>query len=263
MPPRSLQTAALGMKTQQTSIDNIANNLANANTTGFKRSRAVFQDLLYQNVQASGEGETDAGSSPSELQIGHGSTAVATVRNFSQGSLDRTGNSLDLAINGGGFFQVRRPDGTLAYTRDGTFTLSSEGNIVTQTGLQVEPNINVPQDAVEISVNQEGVVKARLQGENEMIELGQLELARFSNANGLRAVGGNLYEQTESSGEPFIGTPGRDGLGTVRQGFLEKGNVEVVQEMTSLIQAQRTYELNSRMVTTSDEMMQTANNVKR
>lgn len=262
MPPRSLQTAALGMEAQQTSIDNIANNLSNANTTGYKRSRVVFQDLLYENVQASAEGETD-GAEPAELQIGSGATSVATVRNFSQGSFSKTGNSLDLAINGDGFFQVQRPDGSLAYTRDGTFTLSSEGNIVTQTGLQVQPNLNVPPNAVEISVNQEGVVKARLQGESEMVELGQLELARFSNSGGLRPTGGNLYEQTEASGEPFIGTPGRDGLGTVRQGFLEKGNVKVVQEMTSLIQAQRTYELNSRMVTTSDEMMQTANNVKR
>ncbi|MCS3642477.1 flagellar basal-body rod protein FlgG [Salinibacter ruber] len=262
MPPRSLQTAALGMQTQQTSIDNIANNLSNANTTGYKRSRVVFQDLLYENVQASAEGQTD-GAEPAELQIGSGTTAVATVRNFSQGSFSKTGNSLDLAINGDGFFQVQQPDGSLAYTRDGTFTLSSEGNIVTQTGLKVQPNINVPPNAVEISIDQEGTVKARLQGESEMVELGQMELARFPNSAGLRPQGGNLYEQTESSGEPFIGTPGRGGLGNVRQGFLEKGNVKVVQEMTSLIQAQRTYELNSRMVTTSDEMMQTANNVKR
>lgn len=262
MPPRSLQTAALGMNTQQTRVDNIANNLANANTTGFKRSRAVFQDLLYQNVQADGAGE-ETGAEPSELQMGHGSTTVATMRNFSQGGFSKTGNSLNMAINGDGFFQVRRPDGSLAYTRDGTFTLSSEGNIVTQTGQQVEPNINVPPDAVEIDVNKQGVVSARLQGESEMIELGQLELARFSNKNGLRAIGGNLYEQTEASGEPFLGAPGRNGMGTVRQGYLEKGNVEVVKEMTSLIQAQRTYELNSKMVKTSDNMMQTANNVKR
>ncbi len=262
MPPRSLQTAALGMNTQQTRVDNIANNLANANTTGFKRSRAVFQDLLYQNVQADGEGE-GTGAEPAELQMGHGSTTVATMRNFSQGGFAETGNSLNMAINGDGFFQVRRPDGSLAFTRDGTFTLSSDGNIVTQTGMQVEPNINVPPDAMEIDVDKEGVVSARLQGESEMIELGQLELARFSNKNGLRAVGGNLYEQTEASGEPFLGAPGRNGMGSVRQGFLEKGNVEVVKEMTSLIQAQRTYELNSKMVKTSDNMMQTANNVKR
>jgi flagellar basal-body rod protein FlgG len=262
MPPRSLQTAALGMNTQQTRVDNIANNLANANTTGFKRSRAVFQDLLYQNVQADGAGE-ETGAEPAELQMGHGSTTVSTMRNFSQGGFTETGNSLNMAINGEGFFQVRRPDGSLAYTRDGTFTLSSEGNIVTQTGMQVEPNINIPPDAMEIDVNKEGVVSARLQGESEMVELGQIELARFSNENGLRAVGGNLYERTEASGEPFLGAPGRNGMGTVRQGFLEKGNVEVVKEMTSLIQAQRTYELNSKMVKTSDNMMQTANNVKR
>jgi flagellar basal-body rod protein FlgG len=262
MPPRSLQTAALGMKAQQTKVDNIANNLANANTTGFKRSRAVFQDLLYQNVQADGAGE-DSGAEPAELQIGHGATTVATVRNFSQGSFAETGNALNLAINGDGFFQVRQPDGSLAFTRDGTFTLSSDGNIVTQTGQQVVPSINVPPDAVEIDINKEGVVSARIQGESRMVELGQLELARFSNANGLRAMGGNMYEQTEASGEPFLGAPGRNGMGTVRQGFLEKGNVEVVKEMTSLIQAQRTYELNSKMVKTSDNMMQTANNVKR
>jgi flagellar basal-body rod protein FlgG len=262
MPPRSLQTAALGMKAQQTKVDNIANNLANANTTGFKRSRAVFQDLLYQNVQADGAGE-DSGAEPAELQIGHGATTVATVRNFSQGSFAETGNALNLAINGDGFFQVRQPDGSLAFTRDGTFTLSSDGNIVTQTGQQVVPSINVPPDAVEIDINKEGVVSARIQGESRMVELGQLELARFSNANGLRPMGGNMYEQTEASGEPFLGAPGRNGMGTVRQGFLEKGNVEVVKEMTSLIQAQRTYELNSKMVKTSDNMMQTANNVKR
>ncbi len=262
MPPRSLQTAALGMTAQQTKVNNIANNLANANTTGFKRSRVVFKDLLYQNVQADGEGDA-TGAEPAELQMGHGATAVATVRNFSQGGFTETGNALNMAINGDGFFQVRRPDGTMAYTRDGTFTMSSEGNLVTQTGLQVQPNINVPPDAVEIDVNKEGVVSARLQGESEMIELGQLELARFSNTAGLRAVGGNLYEQTEASGEPFLGAPGRNGMGTVRQGFLEKGNVQVVKEMTSLIQAQRTYELNSKMVKASDNMMQTANNVKR
>lgn len=263
MPPRSLQTAALGMNAQQTSVDNIANNLANANTTGYKRSRVVFQDLLYQNIQASGEGEGGSGAQPAELQMGHGATAVATVRNFAQGGFAETGNSLDFAINGDGFFQVRRPDGSIAYTRDGSFSLSSEGNIVTQTGQTVQPSINVPPDAVAISVNQEGVVKARLQGESQMIELGQMELARFPNSAGLRAKGGNLYEQTEASGQPFIGSPGRNGMGTVRQGFLEEANVNVVQEMTSLIRAQRTYELNSRMVKTSDDMMQTANNVKR
>ncbi len=261
--PRSLHTAALGMSAQQTSVDNIANNLANANTTGYKRSRVVFQDLLYQTVQAGGEGESDAGAAPASLQMGHGATAVATVRNFTQGSFTETGNALDLAINGDGFFQVQKPDGSVAYTRDGTFTLSAEGDLVTQTGLPVEPSISVPPDAVEVHVNQEGIVSARLQGEAEPIELGQIELARFPNAAGLRPNGGNLFEQTETSGEPFIASPGRDGVGTIRQGFLEEGNVDVVQEMASLIQAQRAYEINSKMVTTSEDMMQIANNVKR
>ena len=251
------------MSAQQTSVDNISNNLANANTTGYKRSRVVFHDLLYQTVQAGGEGEAGAGAPPAELQVGHGSAAVATVRNFTQGGFSQTGNALDLAINGDGFFQVRRPDGSLAFTRDGTFTLSPEGDIVTQTGLLVEPSINVPQDAVEINVDQNGIISARLQGEAEAFELGQLELARFTNSAGLRALGGNLFEQTEASGEPFIASPGRDGVGSVRQGFLEEGNVDVVQEMVGLIQAQRAYEINSKMMTTSEDMMQIANNVKR
>lgn len=261
--PRSLHTAALGMSAQQTSVDNIANNLANANTTGYKRSRVVFQDLLYQSVQAGGEGESGSGAPPASLQVGHGATPIATVRNFTQGSFTETGNALDLAINGEGFFQVRRPDGSVAYTRDGTFTLSPEGTLVTQTGLPVEPSISVPPEAVEVNVNQEGIVSARLQGEAEPIEIGQIELARFPNAAGLRPEGGNVFAQTETSGEPFIAAPGRNGVGTVRQGFLEEGNVKVVQEMASLIQAQRAYEINSKMMTTSEDMMQIANNVKR
>lgn len=251
------------MSAQQTSVDNISNNLANANTTGYKRSRVVFQDLLYQTVQAGGEGEAGAGAPPAELQVGHGAAAVATVRNFTQGSFTETGNALDLAINGDGFFQVRRPDGSIAFTRDGTFTLSAEGTLVTQTGLPVEPSLNVPPDAVEINVSQDGIVSARLQGEAEAIEIGQLELSRFSNPAGLRAMGGNLFEQTEASGQPYIAAPGQDGVGTVRQGFLEEGNVDVVQEMVGLIQAQRAYEINSKMVTTSEDMLQIANNVKR
>ena len=261
--PRSLHTAALGMQAQQTSVDNISNNLANANTTGYKRSRVVFHDLLYQNVQAGGEGEAGGGAPPASLQMGHGATAIATVRNFTQGSFAATGNAMDMAINGDGFFQVRKADGSIAYTRDGTFTLSADGNLVTQTGQMVEPSINVPPDAVEVNVDKNGIVSARLQGEAESIELGQLELARFTNPAGLRATGGNLFEQTESSGEPFISSPGLDGVGTVRQGFLEEGNVDVVQEMVSLIQAQRAYEINSKMMTTSEDMLSTANNVKR
>lgn len=260
---RALHTAALGMSAQQTGVDNIANNLANANTTGYKRSTIVFQDLLYQTIQASGQAEAGGATQPASLQIGHGAAPVATVRNFTQGGFIETGNALDLAINGNGFFQVRNPDGSVAYTRDGTFTLSAEGTLVTQTGLPLEPDISIPPEAVEIHVSQDGLVSARLQGDAEMTDLGQIELARFANPGGLQPLGGNLYQQTEASGEPTLSAPGQDGLGVVRQGFLEAANVDVVQEMVNLIAAQRAYEINSKMITTSEEMLQLANNLKR
>lgn len=260
---RALQTAALGMSAQQAGVDNIANNLANANTTGYKRSTIVFHDLLYQTVQAPGQGE-GAGAAPGgTLQMGHGAAAVASVRNFTQGGFVETGNPLDLALSGDGFLQVLRPDGSIAYTRDGTFTLNADGTIVNQTGLPLEPDLNVPPDATEIHVSQDGLVSIRMQGDTDMVEVGQLELARFSNPGGLTPLGGNLFEQTEASGEPTIGTPGQDGLGVIRQGFLEGANVDVVQEMVNLITAQRAYEINSKMVTTSEEMLQVANNLKR
>lgn len=260
---RALRTASLGMTTQQTGVDNIANNLANANTVGYKRSTVVFQDLLYQSVQAAGQGEAGGGAQPASLQLGHGAAAIATVRNFTQGGLTETGNFLDLAVNGDGFLQIRRPDGTIAYTRDGSFTLSGEGSVVTQTGLALEPDITVPTEAVEIHISQDGVVSVRLQGEPGMSEVGQLELARFANPGGLLPIGGNLFETTEASGEPTIGTPGQEGMGLVRQGFLETSNVDVVKEMVDLIAAQRAYEINSKMVTTSEDMLQIANNLKR
>lgn len=251
------------MSAQQTGVDNIANNLANANTTGYKRSTIVFHDLLYQTIQAAGTAETGGTAQPATLQIGHGAAPVATVRNFTQGGMIETGNSLDLAINGAGFLQVRSPDGSVAYTRDGTLTLSSDGMLVTQTGLTIEPDIVVPAEAVQIHISQDGLVRARLQGEPDLVELGQLELVRFANPGGLHPLGGNLFEQSEASGEPTIGMPGQDGLGMVRQGFLEGANVDVVQEMVNLIAAQRAYEINSKMVTTSEEMLQIANNLKR
>lgn len=258
---RALRTAALGMSAQQNGVDNTANNLANANTTGYKRSSIVFHDLLYQKVQASGE--EAGGAAPASMQMGHGATAVATVRNFTQGSLADTGNPLDVAINGDGFFQVRKPDGQIAFTRDGTFGLSADGELVTQTGLLIEPDIAIPPEASNVNISQDGIVTARLAGEPEPVELGQLELARFANPGGLGSLGGNLFEQTAASGEPTIGLPGEDGLGMLSQGFLETANVDVVQEMVNLITAQRAYELNSKMVTTSEEMLQIANNVKR
>jgi flagellar basal-body rod protein FlgG len=251
------------MTAQQSGVDNIANNLANANTTGYKRSTVVFHDLLYQSIAASGEGEAGGAAATASLQLGSGAAAISTVRNFTQGGLVSTGNALDLAISGEGFFQVRRPDGTVAYTRDGTFTLSAEGSVVTQTGLSLEPDLSIPPDAIEIHISQDGLVSARLQGEPEPIEIGQIELARFTNASGLNPLGGNLYEQTEASGEPVIGTPGTDSLGTIRQSYLEGSNVDVVQEMVNLITAQRAYEINSKMVTTSEDMLQVANNLKR
>lgn len=260
---RALRTAALGMGAQQTSVDNIAHNLANANTTGFKRSNVVFQDLLYETIEAPGRTERTGAAPPAVLQIGHGAAPVATTRNFTQGGFEQTGNELDLALNGDGFFQVRLPDGRIAFTRDGALTISDDGYLMTQTGIPVEPDISIPREATEVHISQDGVVKARMEGVGEFIELGQLELARFSNPSGLLAEGGNLYMQTESSGEPTIGIPGEDGLGVIRQGYLEVSNVDVVQEMVNLISAQRAYEINSKMVTTSEEMLQVANNVKR
>lgn len=256
---RALRTAALGMSAQQTSVDNTAHNLANANTTGFKRTNVVFQDLLYQSVQRGGEGR----QRPAQMQLGTGAAVVATQRTFLQGGLEQTGNALDLAVNGEGFLQARRPDGTVVYTRDGAFTLDAEGRIVTQSGLALEPDLAVPPETQEIQIGSDGVVRVRLQSEPEAVEIGQIEVARFSNPAGLRAIGGNLYEQTEASGEPQIGPPAEGGAGLLQQGFLESSNVDVVQEMVDLITAQRAYEMNSKMVTTSEEMLQIANSMKR
>jgi flagellar basal-body rod protein FlgG len=251
------------MSAQQQGVDNIANNLANANTTSFKRSTLVFQDLLYQTVQAPGEGESAGAAPPATLQMGHGARAVATVRNFTQGGLIDTQNPLDLAINGEGFLQASHPDGTVVYTRDGTLTLSAEGTIVTQSGLPIEPDITVPPEVRRIEISADGIVRAQIPGEATPIELGQIELARFNNSSGLMAIGGNLFEQTIASGEPLIGTPGQDGLGTIQQGYLENSNVEVVQEMVNLITSQRAYELNAKVVNTADQMLQQANQLKR
>jgi flagellar basal-body rod protein FlgG len=260
---RALRTAALGMSAQQSGVDNIANNLANANTTGYKRSTIVFQDLLYQTVHAAGEGESTAAARPATLQMGHGAAAVATVRNFTQGSLMETGNALDFAINGDGFIQVQRPDGTIAYTRDGTLTLSPEGTLVTQTGLALEPDLSIPDGTAEIHLSQDGLLSVRVNGEPDLVDVGQFELARFANPAGLNPLGGNLYEQTEASGEPVIGSPGEDSLGYLMQGYLEASNVDVVQEMVRLIAAQRAYEINSKMINTAEDMMQISNNLKR
>jgi flagellar basal-body rod protein FlgG len=250
------------MSAQQAGVDNIANNLANANTNGYKRTNLVFQDLLYENVQTANTAAGIDAAEASSLQIGQGAAAVASVKSFIQGSLSDTGNALDLALNGDGFLQVKRPDGSIAYTRDGTLTQNADGLVVTQSGLVLEPEIAIPPESVVIQIGQDGRVMVKLQGEPDLFEIGQIELARFTNPAGLSPVGGNLYEQSENSGEPYIGSPGQDGLGTLMQGFVEASNVDVVQEMVNLITAQRAYEINSKMVSTSEEMLQMANNLK-
>lgn len=264
MGNRALSIAALGMSAQQKTVDNIANNLANVNTTSFKRSTIAFQDLFYQNIATSSRGTSDGGSGDGpSLQMGHGAKAAATVRNFSQGAMDETGGSLDVAINGAGFFQVEMPDGTVAYTRDGNFTMDSEGRMITQSGLPLADGIDIPEDTIGIQITQEGLVTAKLAGDRGEIDLGQIELAKFVNPGGLSAMGDNLYTQTETSGAPFYSTPGMDGFGTLKQGFLEQSNVEIVTEMVNLIQAQRAYETNSKMVQTAEDMMSMTNSIKR
>lgn len=262
---RALRTASLGMKAQQLSVDNIANNLSNVNTTGFKKSTIAFQDLFYQTLASSrlGSSVNNVASDGPELQVGHGSRPVATIRNFQQGSIEESGNPLDLAINGQGFFQVERPDGSLAYSRDGNLSLNSEGLIVNSSGLPLAGQVQIPSDAISVQITQDGMVSALLQGETAPVDLGQIELAKFTNPAGLRAMGDNLFEATQGSGEAFIGIPGNQGFGSIQQGFTENSNVDIVNEMVNLIVAQRAYETNSKMVQTAEEMMSVTNSIKR
>ncbi len=262
---RALSTAALGMSAQQKSVDNIANNLANVGTTGYKRSTIAFQDLYYENIASSKHGSAAnsiSNDSPA-LQIGHGSRAVATIRNFMQGSMAETGNALDVAISGSGFFQVEMPDGSIAYTRDGNFSQDSTGMLVNNSGLPLADQIEIPADAMAIEISQDGTVTAMMAGDNRQVELGQIELAKFSNPGGLEAKGDNLFGETDASGMPFYGTPGSEGFGVARQGYLEQSNVDIVKEMVQLIEAQRAYETNSKMVQTAEDMMSVTNSIKR
>jgi len=260
---RALKTAALGMSAQQLSVDVIANNLANVNTTGFKKSSIEFQDLLYQNIQRGDKDSREGHENPSLLQIGLGSRPISTYRSFSRGDIAETGNTLDLAINGRGFFQVELSDGQYAYTRDGSFKLNAEGYLVTSSGLKVYPEITFPENVNSIKISENGVVSVMVEGETEPQEVGQIELVSFMNPAGLEAKGGNLFVPTEASGEPIYGNPGEDGLGQVMQGYLEKSNVDVAQEMINLIIAQRSYEINSKAVKTADELLALINNMKR
>ncbi|WP_298290861.1 flagellar basal-body rod protein FlgG [Thiomonas sp.] len=257
---RSLYVAKTGLEAEQTRMDVIANNLANVNTSGFKSSRAVFQDLLYQNLTQPGAQSSQTTQYPSGLQLGTGVRPVATERLMTQGNLTQTGNSLDLAINGEGFFQVLKPDGTIAYTRDGTFQLNNQGQIVTASGYLLQPTVTIPASAQTITIGNDGTVSVTLPGQSAPQQVGSIQLANFVNPTGLQSIGDNLYLQTGSSGAPTTGQPTLNGLGSVRQGYLESSNVNVVAELVDMISTQRAYEVNSKAVQASDQMLQYVNN---
>ncbi|RMG41551.1 MAG: flagellar basal-body rod protein FlgG [Candidatus Dadabacteria bacterium] len=260
---RALYTSATGMNAQETNIDVIANNLANVNTTSYKKSRADFQDLVYQYLIEPGAKTSANTSSPSGIQIGLGVKPSAVKKVFLQGDLTSTGNQLDLAIEGDGFFQVQLPDGSTAYTRAGSFQLDDTGQIVTPDGYVVDPGITIPTDALSITVGQDGTVSVRQPGSTTASQVGQLTAVRFANNAGLRAVGRNLYEETESSGTPTTGIFGENGVGRLSQGFLETSNVSVVEEVVNMITAQRAYEASSRGINAADEMLNQAINLRR
>lgn len=260
---RSLWTAASGMQAQQFNIDTISNNLANVNTTGFKKSRVDFQDLLYQTLRFAGTPITEGAQIPTGIEIGHGVRPVATQKMFTTGTFQQTDNPLDISIEGDGFFQILMPDGMIAYTRDGSFKQDGDGRIVTSDGFTLEPEIIVPEDAVEVTIGADGTIAAMLTGDSEPQNIGMIELARFVNSAGLSSFGRNLYQATASSGQPMLGTPGLDGFGVLAQGYLEKSNVQVVEEMVNMIISQRAYESNSKAIQASDDMLQTANNLRR
>lgn len=255
---RALSIAATGMQSQQTNVEVISNNLANMNTAGFKAERAQFEDLLYQNVLQPGSSTSDSGTLvPAGIQLGAGVRTSSVYRINTQGDLNQTSNPYDLAVQGDGFFKVTLPDGTDAFTRAGNFALSATGQIVTSQGYTVAPGISVPANALKVSVNSQGQVQATVPGTSTPTTLGTLELDRFPNVAGLNALGGNLYSETPASGSPQAGVPGSSGYGTIQQGYLETSNVNPVSEITALITAQRAYEMNSKVITAADQMMQT------
>ena len=259
---RALYSAASGMLAQQLNVDTIANNLANANTTGFKVRKVQFQDLLYQTLTAPGTQSGEQTVFPTGLQLGLGARVVANEVIFRQGDFVGTGNPLDVVIEGNGFFQIRLPTGELAYTRAGSFQLNRDGQIVTNNGDFVEPNLTVPQDALDVSIGLDGTVSFTQPGQNQAQQAGSIEIALFQNPAGLKALGNNLFQPTEASGDPIVGLPGgQEGLGRLRQGFLENSNVSVVEEFIQLITAQRAYEANARVVRTADEMYEEANSL--
>jgi len=252
---RSLWIAKTGLDAQQTNLDVISHNLANVSTNGYKRQRAVFEDLLYQTMRQPGAAANQQNQVPSGLQLGVGVRTVSTEHIHNQGSLQRTENPLDMAINGGGFFQIQMPDGTLAYTRDGAFQRDSTGQIVTSSGYPLSPAITIPQDAVSITISRDGIVSVLQAGQTAPTEVGNVQLATFINNGGLQSVGENLYRETASSGAPTPVEPGTNGAGLINQGMVETSNVNVAEELVTMIQTQRAYEMNSKAVTTSDAML--------
>jgi len=253
---RSLWIAKSGMDAQQTQLDVISNNLANVSTNGFKGSRAVFEDLLYQNLRQSGSQSSQTTTVPTGLQVGTGVRPVATSRIFTQGSLQQTGNNLDLAINGQGFLQVQMPDGVIGYTRDGSLQRDANGVVVTSNGYPLQPSITIPANAQSITIGTDGTVGITIPGSAAVQNLGSIQLANFVNPAGLQSKGQNLYTETAASGTPQTSTPGTNGTGVLNQGYVEASNVNVVEEMVSMIQTQRAYEINSKAISTSDQMLQ-------
>jgi flagellar basal-body rod protein FlgG len=260
---RALYTATSGMNAQQTNMDNIAHNLANVNTVGFKKSRVEFEDLVYQQLKTPGTPTSATGEAPVGLETGLGVRPVASSRDFGRGNMRSTNGPLDMAIEGDGLFQVTLPSGETGFTRAGSFHLSAEGSLVTSDGYPVQPTITVPAGATAISISKSGIVSASVPGQTAAQELGTIELASFRNPAGLNSLGGNLFQATTASGDAVVGAPGADGRGTIAQGYVEDSNVSVVEEMVSMILSQRAYEANSKVVKASDEMLQQVNTLVR
>jgi flagellar basal-body rod protein FlgG len=253
---RSLWISKTGLDAQQTQMDVISHNLANVSTSGFKKSRAVFEDLLYQNIRQPGAQSSQQTQLPSGLQLGTGVKPVATERIFTQGNLQQTDNSKDVAIQGNGFFQIMMPDGSTAYTRDGSFQMDAQGQLVTSSGFPLQPAITIPANAQSLSIGRDGVVSITTADSTASTQIGQIQLATFINPSGLQSKGENLYVETTASGNPNTNTPGANGAGLLQQNYLETSNVNVVEELVSMIQTQRAYEINSKAITTSDQMLQ-------
>ncbi len=256
----ALWIAKTGLEAQQTRMANIAHNLANASTNGFKRARAVFADLLYQNLSQVGAQSSQDTQLPSGLNLGTGVRTVATEKLFTQGSITQTGNNLDIAIQGRGFLQVLKPDGSIAYTRDGTIQMDSQGQLVTSLGYPIEPGITIPDNAQTITIGSDGTVSVVVAGNTTPVQVGSIQLADFINPTGLQAIGDNLFMESAASGSPQVGTPGLNGLGTLIQGSLEGSNVNTVEELVNMIETQRAYEMNSKAISTADQMLQYVNN---